>query len=320
MPALPPPFRNPLIPGRLMSVALGLSGLAVLVLMQRTGLGIALYTRGFLAMAGAIAVLALLRLMLRRYQSPMRRRLCDFSEHALMFAGTCLLGALASYPAAAETSGFADARLYRLDRDLHFNWLWWYGEVSASPFLQVAGVAAYASIYVTPLILLGWFAWHRQKAEARLFLATFWLAALFTLLLFPLFPAEGPLAFLWRGPIPYMPTSALYQEQLIPVLRHHALRAVDLGALRGLVCAPSFHTAAGLVYMAAAWPVRRLRWIVLPVNVAMLLATPVEGTHYLADMIAGGGVALAAIVVVRALVGVWRPAPAFAVMQRRVAA
>ena len=36
----------------------------------------------------------------------------------------------------------------------------------------------------------------------------------------------------------------------------------------------------------------------LVINVAMLLSTPVEGTHYLADMIAGALVAIAALGIV----------------------
>jgi membrane-associated phospholipid phosphatase len=91
-----------------------------------------------------------------------------------------------------------------------------------------------------------------------------------------------------------MPTSALFQEHLIPALRNHTVTTIDLGALRGLVCAPSFHTAAGVLYIVTAWPIARLRWTLVPINLAMLLATPVEGTHYLIDMIAGLIVAVAA--------------------------
>ena len=107
------------------------------------------------------------------------------------------------------------------------------------------------------------------------------------MLLFLAMPAVGPLAYIWQGPVPYMPTSALYQAELLPMLRDNMLGAVDLGALQGLVCAPSFHTAAAVIYIAMAWPCRYLRWPLLLINAAMLLSTPVEGTHYLVDMIGG---------------------------------
>ena len=114
---------------------------------------------------------------------------------------------------------------------------------------------------------------------------------LLTLVMFWFMPAIGPLGYLWQGPVPYMPASELWQPQLFPVLRDHAMRDVDLGHLVGLVSAPSFHTAAALLYIACAWPMARLRWPVVGVNVAMLLSTPVEGTHYLADMLIGALVA-----------------------------
>ena len=55
------------------------------------------------------------------------------------------------------------------------------------------------------------------------------------------------------------------------------------------------------MYIAAAWPMARLRWPVLVLTSAMLLATPVEGTHYLADMLAGAAVAMVAVLTVAAI-------------------
>ena len=283
------------LPAKWLAGALGASALLVAAMMGRAQLIVAPRSFGFAAAVAILLPLALGRWRLRRPISRRQRQLQAFCEDTFLFLATSLLGVLASYPAAAATSGFADAALAHADRLLHFDWLAWYGTVSRHPLLQHLGAAAYAAIYVSPMLLLGNFALHERRCEARRFLATYWLAVVFTLALFPLFPAAGPLAFLWHGPIPYMPTSALYQEQLIPALRAHRVTDIDLGALRGLVCAPSFHAASAVVFIAAAWPIPRLRWAIVPINLAMLLATPVEGTHYLADMIAGALVAMAAI-------------------------
>jgi len=86
---------------------------------------------------------------------------------------------------------------------------------------------------------------------------------------------------------------------MIPALRAHQVKDIDMGALRGLVCAPSFHTVSAVLYIAAAWPLRPLRWMIVPLNIVMLLATPIEGTHYLIDMIAGLLVAITASCVVK---------------------
>lgn len=288
------------IPRSWFATMLAVSAAVVLMLMIHSRLIVAIADRGFVAVSVAVLGLLAIGHRVRRPTSLWQRRLRDFVEYTLLFMAITLLGVLASYPAAAETSGFADPMLERMDQAMRFDWLAWYRLVSAHPSLQHASAAAYACIYVSPVLLLGHFAWAQRREDAQRFLLTFWLAAVLTLLIFPLFPAEGPLAFMWHGPIPYMPTSALYQEQLIPALRRHQMTAIEIGSLRGLVCAPSFHTVAGVLYVMAAWPLARLRWIILVITVAMLLATPVEGTHYLTDMVVGALVAVAASMTVAA--------------------
>lgn len=283
-----------------MAAGLSVSGLVVLSMMAYARMTIAPTVAALAAYPAAGMLLGGIRYRLRWPLSPFQMRARDFCEYVLLFTAISLLGVIASYPMAKVSAGFADARLAHADTLLHFDWVAWYKLVCAHRSLQWLGMAAYACIYVSPALLLGYFAYAGQRADARRFLATFWLAAVMTLLLFPLFPAAGPLSFLWKGPIPYMPTSALYQQQLIPVLRSHGLTRVDLGALRGLVCAPSFHTVCGVLYIVTAWPVRRLRWPLIGINAAMLLATPVEGTHYLIDMLIGAAVAIVAILLIRA--------------------
>jgi hypothetical protein len=287
------------VPAIWLMIVIGGSLLTVAGMLEWTGLAVAKANHGAELAFGTMLILLTSRFWLRSPVSLAQRIIRDFSEYMLIFLAICFLGVIASYPAAAESQGFSDPMLEHMDRLLHFDWIAWYLVISAYPSLRLASTAAYAAIYVTPIVLMATYACSQRTMEAREFLLTFWLATVVTLLLFPLFPAEGPLAFLWHGPIPYMPTSALYQEQLIPALRNHRMSVIDLGALRGLVCAPSFHTAAGVLYIIAAWPIRPLRWFLVPVNIAMLLATPIEGTHYLVDMIAGMLVALFATCLVK---------------------
>jgi hypothetical protein len=96
-----------------------------------------------------------------------------------------------------------------------------------------------------------------------------------------------------------MPTNGLYQGEIIPALRAHVITQIDLGSLRGLVCAPSFHTVCAVIYMVSAWPIVALRRYLVPLNLLMLMATPVEGTHYLSDMVLGAIVAIFAIILAR---------------------
>jgi hypothetical protein len=283
------------LPGVWLAAGLGLSLVALALLLMMARLTINPFTPGNIAIcAGGTALLAI-RFACRHASARWQHQARDFSEYAGLFVAVCLIGAIASYPIAAANHGFADAHLEAIDRRLGFNWVGWYEFVAAHPWLQMVSRGVYQSIFVTPAIVLGYLAYNGRRAEARLFITSFWLGALLTLSLFSLMPAEGPLAFLWHSPIPYMPISALYQAELIPALRDHAVHTIDPGTLHGLVCAPSFHAASAILYIAAAWRCGPLRWPILAVNCAMLLATPVEGTHYLADIIAGVIVALIAI-------------------------
>jgi hypothetical protein len=299
--SLAPLPRPAAIPMRWFATAIGASALAVALLMRHQGLAIVADSGAFAGLVALLAGLGMLWRYCRRPASATQRRLRDFAESALLLIAISLLGALGSYAAAAGTSGYCDAALDHADRLLHFNWLALYTLVAGHRSLQWLAEAAYFSIWLTPCLLIGWFAWENRQAQARQFLATFWLAALLTLLLFPLFPARGALAFLWHGPVPYVPVEGIYQGRIIPLLRAHAMSQVDLGNLRGLVCAPSFHTVSAAIFIATAWPERPLRRVIVPLNAAMLLATPVEGTHYLSDMLLGLLVAAVAVLTVRAL-------------------
>ena len=269
--------------------------LVVIVMMGWAGLGMDFLKASNGQYLLALILLATVRYALREQASGWQRVARDSCEYVGLFLFISLLGATATYPAAAATSGFADAALARIDAALGFVWMDWYQLVVDNPWLQTAGRLAYANIYLSPVLLLGGLALSGERARAQLFLFSFWLAALVTMLLFLAMPAVGPLAYIWQGPVPYMPTSALYQAELLPMLRENRLGAVDLGALQGLVCAPSFHTAAAVIYIAMAWQCRYLRWPLLLINGAMLLSTPVEGTHYLVDMIGGAMVGLFAL-------------------------
>jgi hypothetical protein len=305
-PSLLPTRSIPLLSGRWLAV--GMAGAVVmdLLLLQSAHLRIDISwaSLGFAAWALASAVICY---AFRARATPVQRIARDFTESASLFAAISLLGAVASYPLASGHHGFVDPALERIDLSLHFHWIRWYELVATHAWLQPVERLAYLSIFFTPALLFGYFAWSGRRAESRLFIATFGVAALITLALFPFLPAAGPFATLWHGAMPYMPLSALYQDQVILALRHHAIHAVDLGALHGLVCAPSFHAASAVLYMAAAWRIAPLRWPIAALNVAMLLATPVEGTHYLADLLCGMIVALLALALTPILIRSTQP-------------
>jgi hypothetical protein len=282
--------------------ALALSIAVCAGLLWAAGLRVDLLRPGNIAYVAALLLLFAVRPLLSRTRARWAPAVADLAENVAFFTAMALIGAVCSYPLAALSHGLADAWLQRIDETLHFDWLAWYQMAARHPSLQWLGAAAYQSIYVIPAALLIGFAVRGERGEAHRFLASFWLAAILTLSLYVFMPAYGPLTYLWKGPIPYMPTSAIWQETLIPPLRAHQIRLVNLHELRGLVSAPSFHTASAVLYIAAAWRSGSLRWPLICLSAAMLLSVPVEGTHYLSDMLIGAAVALVALAMAAKLV------------------
>jgi hypothetical protein len=282
--------------------ALGLSWLVLVLLLWAARLEVAPTGPAAVAAYSCLLATGITAFVLRHPRGRAQRVARDAAEYFGVFVAVGLFGILASYAVAAQTFGYDDRYLSLLDRSLGFDWDAWYGFVARHQTFQVIERIAYQSIYVSPVALLAYYAGTGRKNEARMFIASVWIAAILTLLLFVLMPAKGPLATTWHGPIPYMPASALYQAELIPQLRSHGLGEIHLEALQGVVCAPSFHAASAVLYIVAAWRAGPLRWPLIATNVLMLLATPVEGTHYLVDVLAGMIVAAVSVTAVRAAV------------------
>lgn len=288
------------IPLSWMLVATAVSLVALTALMIQTHLSIALNGAALVfAVMGAILLAA--RHIFRAAGPRPRTAVSASAEDALLFILISLMGAVASYGVAALTVGWMDDAMVRIDQAIGFDWNALYTLTSDRPAIAIGGRIAYASIFASPAILLLSFAIHGQRDEARRFLAAFWLAAAVSLILFRWLPTLGPLDYMWHGSIDYMPTSGLYQAELIPMLREGRAGPIDLGALRGLVGPPSFHAASAVLYSLAAWRTHNLRWPLTILNGLMLLSIPVEGTHYAVDVISGAAVALVSHAVIQSI-------------------
>jgi len=80
-----------------------------------------------------------------------------------------------------------------------------------------------------------------------------------------------------------------------------ALRALVAVGSEGIITFPSLHAALAVIPIVALWPIPRLRWLILALNIVMLAATPIDGSHYFIDVIAGIVVAAIAVLTAGAL-------------------
>jgi len=85
-------------------------------------------------------------------------------------------------------------------------------------------------------------------------------------------------------------------------LRDGSYRLVMAVGSEGIITFPSLHAALAVILMAAFWAVPIARWISVVVNSLMLAATPIDGSHYLVDVLAGVAIAVVCLLAARKFV------------------
>lgn len=219
----------------------------------------------------------------------------DTLEAIGLFIAISVIGGLGSYAVAAGSYGFVDDMLAGVDRSMGFDWLASYRFVAARPWLAELAKIAYSSIFLSPLVILAVLVMTGRVERARLFLLAFAIALTITIIVFHYLPARSALAHNVGLDPQYLPSSGLSHIGIIDHLRSGQLTDISPRALVGLITFPSFHAVSALLFIWAAWPVRWARPVAVVVNIAMLAATPVEGTHYLIDIFGGLVVAVMSI-------------------------
>ncbi|MEX3639765.1 phosphatase PAP2 family protein [Paraburkholderia sp. BR14320] len=243
-----------------------------------------------LAQAAAISMFIVIGLLafaqLRRYAPLTRTLRCR--EMAVTLAWLTLLLTfvaafdLLQYLCATVDAPLIDERLLAFDSAFGFHWPRVYSWVRSHPALQHILEIAYASMLAQGLaipIILGLAG---RRDELSEFVLLFMLSGLLLLLIATPLPASS--AFLHFG-IADPNTSATVSD-FYP-LRDGTLRTFIMVPAQGMVSMPSFHTTLGIVFIYALRRIPRLLLFAVPLNLTMILSTPTQGGHYLADVIAG---------------------------------
>jgi hypothetical protein len=204
-----------------------------------------------------------------------------------------------TYVAASANLPMQDANLLAVDRALGFDWAAYVRYVDDHPML--AGWVNYGytmirwPIFAIPVVL----AVKHRYDRIEEFVFAFGLALIATTIVSGLVPAIGVFQQVGFDPASVKNLNLQpYLDQLrdLPLTRAGTLRHLDLLGLGGIVTFPSFHAASAVLYAWALWPMKWMRPIVVVAFGAMLAATPINGGHYLIDIIAGSVVAVLSIV------------------------
>ncbi len=278
-----------------------LAGLAVALAM--VALGLALDWRGSVLAVASLGLMTGLAAAYPRNRKPWERRVAASIELCTAYGWMATLSMVASYCIASTTTGYADQGLAAMDRAIGFDWPAFYQWYTAQPLLRGLGNWAYGAIFFCPVALGFALGLTGRTQRAWTFLAANGLALLVTLCFFVFLPAQSALIHHMGAGGGYLPATGVQHAATIEALRSGTMHAIALDRLLGMVTFPSFHAVSAVLFIWAAWPVAKLKWIVLAINLAMLGATPIEGTHYVVDVIAGLSLAILSIATVQWLGG-----------------
>ena len=183
------------------------------------------------------------------------------------------------------------------DQAIGFDWRYWLAVLDGQPGLNRVLVLAYHSMWPQLALVIMALVTIRDYRRLDVLLLAFALGAVVTVTIAAFMPALSPLPDDHITPSDHPHISLAvpreFEAQAL-ALRSGAMRVIELSGAQGLITFPSFHTVTAILLLLGFWRVPYLRWVSLVLNGLMLLAIPIEGSHYLVDIIAAVPVALLA--------------------------
>ncbi len=191
-----------------------------------------------------------------------------------------------------------DAQLAAVDGAFGFHWPQLMAFAARHPMLNRLLALAYISVLPQTVLLMLAMGWTKKSAELYAFSLALAAGAVITLAVWTCFPSFGAFS-LYTLPDAVAAKLGLvlgfdYGHDLVEMLKHGP-GFISPAELRGVVGFPSYHTVQALLLIRYGWTLPRLRPVVLPLNLAVLAATPIQGGHHLVDLAGGAVVAVVAI-------------------------
>ncbi|MGH6682569.1 MAG: phosphatase PAP2 family protein, partial [Pseudolabrys sp.] len=265
--------------------------------------GFSVVWKSFYAPAVTSVALAALSRFYRRRNDARLAAALEGTAQIMVFAA---VGAPLSYLAASLNLPLRDTPFDAFDHALGFDWMTLLGFMNAHPALQPVATVIYRAFapQLTVTILVLGFAGHLDRLVR--FVLAFMLTALIIIGISALLPAEGAWTHygLTAGTNMMLPDSHT-SWPVFHGLRDGSYRLLIANGAEGIVTFPSLHAALGVIFAMALWPVPVLRWIALALNAAMLAATPIDGSHYLGDVLAGIAIAVGCWLTARKIVSLF---------------
>ncbi|MEP7315254.1 MAG: phosphatase PAP2 family protein [Sphingomicrobium sp.] len=240
---------------------------------------------------------------------PQFSHMCVALTQVLLFSA---VGIVFSYLVARTQAPLWDSRLMAWDQALGFDWMRYLHFVDSSRALTATFHLAYGSLIPQIVVLICALGFAQKVAALRRVMLAAILCGSLCILVSAFFPAISYPAYLGVGAADFKhvnPWGGHAHMADLRALRDGTMTQLDLTAMEGIITFPSYHAGLSSVTMWGFWLTGR-RWLQVPGIVLAsltILATPVDGGHYLVDVLAGIAIALISIWVARRAI-YWRPA------------
>jgi hypothetical protein len=247
--------------------------------------------RGLAVLAlGVGACLAPLSI-LRYRRDPRIATAMPFCALLLLFQAAA---ATLSYLVISTNAALVDAPLAAWDRALGFDWLALHAWLQAHSVTQALLSVAYASGLLQLVFVVMYLGLTGRRERLEEFMLLFMAATLLTIAVSGVFPAAGA----WKFHAVSASAAAGFDLSLLShfePLRDGSLRDIALDRMQGLISIPSLHSALAVLLVYAVRATRLVAPLFVGLDLAMLASTPIDGGHYLVDVLAGIALAVALI-------------------------
>jgi membrane-associated phospholipid phosphatase len=196
-----------------------------------------------------------------------------------LFAFCSTIVAASNAPMVDEILRKADALFFGFDRQAVVK------HALAVPWLMKPTLWIYASLAVTPQLLVALLILTRQYDRAWLILTAMTIAIAVSVLVLLIAPAYGTPPYAYRF------------IEVLDGLRNGTMRRLDTSIMTGLVTFPSLHAADAVILARGYGWLGKLLLPLVILNILMVGSALIIGGHYLVDLIAGVALAYFAMAV-----------------------
>ena len=263
----------------------------VLVGLFVTGISLSLPSVA-LSGAAAVATFALSLFYTTRRPEPRIAAALTALAQIIVFSA---LGATFSYLIATRGGTLWDADLVRYDRMLGFDWHRYHVWAEERPLVRAAFTLAYASLKVQMILAVALLGLTGRLLDLRSFVLAVVMSGLAAITISGFMPAFTMYEYLPLGTVERADAVGEAYVHALQSLRAGTFPLLDLAKAEGIVAFPSYHAALGLIFVRALWSVPWARWPTVALNALLIAATPLDGGHFLVDVLGGLAIALVMI-------------------------